>query len=367
MEALTQLNVIEEAKLRLTNAVYAAENGDLHSAVAELTRVLEVQSCVTTIRQFYLSRKGVLRALRKSQLHCHFAVAFVPGVVRNTVEKWSVWYDLLHDWKTVFYWISQCSHCTCTVHTSVFLIQNDLQLRCHFSTIVNLCKCYIRKDVEKWPGRYNELYDYKTALCSFCGVLCNVRLQISPSDASTRNKRAHVLEQIGDIPASIADLRHIAKLRAEHTEPHLQLSLALHRNGDAEESLNAIRECLKLDADDKPCKTHYSFLRKLVKQLQGIQEEINNNQYAECVPKCEAVLKTDPNTPRIVREVNNKLCLCLSKTDGPRAVKLCSALLEQEPNNHDFLLNRAEAFIVNEQFDEGEKKHSEAFSLDIAP
>lgn len=161
------------------------------------------------------------------------------------------------------------------------------------------------------------------------------------------------MEAVGDMPACLADLRQIAKLQAEHTEPHLQLSLALHRNGDAEESLNAIRECLKLDGDYKPCKTHYTFLRKLVKQLQGIQEDINNNLYAECAQKCDKALETDPNTPKIARDINSKLCLCLSKSDGMRGIKVCSALLEQEPNNADFLINRAESFIANEQFEDG--------------
>ena len=80
-----------------------------------------------------------------------------------------------------------------------------------------------------------------------------------------------MFETVGDFPMAIADFRNIAKLQAEQTEPHYTLSLALYKSGDAEESLNAIRECLKLDNDHQACKKHYTFLRKLVKQLQGIK------------------------------------------------------------------------------------------------
>ncbi|XP_055354404.1 dnaJ homolog subfamily C member 3-like [Paramacrobiotus metropolitanus] len=201
--------------------------------------------------------------------------------------------------------------------------------------------------------------DYHTALQEFGRVL-----EISPSDADLHAKRAEIFETVGDMPASIADMRAVVKLRAEQTQPHLQLSLALHRNGDAEESLNAIRECLKLDPDDKPCKTHYTFLRKLVKQLQGIQEDINNNQYAECVQKCDAALKTDSSTPKIVRDINSRQCLCLSKVDAPRGIKVCSALLEQEPDNSEFLMNRGEAYISNEQYEDAVRDFEEAVKSD---
>ena len=92
-------------------------------------------------------------------------------------------------------------------------------------------------------------------------------LQVSPSDPDARNLRAESYEAAGDHPASLSDIRQVAKLQAEHTDPHLRLSLALYKNGEAEESLNAIRECLKLDSDYQPCKKHYTFLRKFVKQL----------------------------------------------------------------------------------------------------
>ena len=87
--------------------------------------------------------------------------------------------------------------------------------------------------------------------------------------------------------------------------------------------------------------------------LQGIQEDMNNNLYAECVKKCDTALTLDKDTERIVRDLNSKLCLCLSKSDGSRGVKVCSALLELEPQNADFLINRAESYIANEQYEEG--------------
>ncbi|OQV20676.1 DnaJ-like protein subfamily C member 3 [Hypsibius exemplaris] len=201
--------------------------------------------------------------------------------------------------------------------------------------------------------------DYHTAVQYFTRAL-----EISPSDPETRNLRAEAYEAAGDYPASLSDIRQVAKLQAEHTEPHLRLSLALYKNGEAEESLNAIRECLKLDADYQPCKKHYTFVRKFVKQLTGIQEDINANQYAECVQKCDVALGLDTETDRIVRDLNGKLCLCASKVDGARGVKVCTALLEIEPENPDYLINRADSFIANEQYEEAVNDFQEAVKHD---
>lgn len=99
-----------------------------------------------------------------------------------------------------------------------------------------------------------------------------------------------------------------------------------------------------------------TLLRKLVKQLQGIQEDINNNKYAECVQRCDTALTVDPSNEAINRDVNRRLCLCASKSDGLRGVKVCSKLLQLEPENSECLINRAEAHILNEEYDDGEKQ-----------
>lgn len=96
-------------------------------------------------------------------------------------------------------------------------------------------------------------------------------------------------------------------------------------------------------------------LRFLIKffNIFFVQEDINNQQYSECVTKADSALSSVEANSRMARDISSKLCLCLSKSDGLRGIKVCSALLELEAQSSDFLANRAEAYILNEQYEEG--------------
>lgn len=43
-----------------------------------------------------------------------------------------------------------------------------------------------------------------------------------------------------------------------------------------------MRECLKLDPDDKKCFTLYKKVKKVNKYVEGLQDKVNNKQYQEC-------------------------------------------------------------------------------------
>lgn len=97
-------------------------------------------------------------------------------------------------------------------------------------------------------------------------------LQECPWNVELRERRAECFEAIGDIPAAIGDLRPTMKMKSDNTNGFLKLSELYYKLGDADESLIAIRECLKLDPDHKNCFTHYKKVKKLAAALKGMQD-----------------------------------------------------------------------------------------------
>ena len=74
-----------------------------------------------------------------------------------------------------------------------------------------------------------------------------------------------------------------------------------------------IRECLKLDPDDKNCQPHYKKVKKLVKQINAAQEAKNNGQYDECLNKAKQFMKTEPSEEFYQLKGEGYLCHCNAK------------------------------------------------------
>lgn len=128
-----------------------------------------------------------------------------------------------------------------------------------------------------------------------------------------KEMRAYVYEQLGDIVSAINDVRSLTRMRADNTEGFLKLSQLSYSLGEPEESLNAIRQCLKLDPDHKKCHDFYKHTKKLVNSLKVINEKIAQSDYGACVDKAKATLKLETQVTPIVFLVKSKLCQCLNK------------------------------------------------------
>ena len=64
--------------------------------------------------------------------------------------------------------------------------------------------------------------------------------------------------------------------------------------GEGDESLQQIRECLKLDPEHKDCYPFYKKVKKVVKFLTSAQEAQTSQDWEECVTAANKVLKNEP-------------------------------------------------------------------------
>ncbi|KAL2081653.1 hypothetical protein ACEWY4_023506 [Coilia grayii] len=180
-------------------------------------------------------------------------------------------------------------------------------------------------------------------------------------DVESRDIRAECFMQMGEMAKAITDLKATSKLRSDNTQAFYKLSSIYYHLGDHETSLDAVRECLKLDPDHKQCFGHYKQVKKLSKQVQSAEELIQQQRYGDAVSKYEAVMKTEPDVPQYVQQAKERICHCLSKDQqGAQAIPVCSEALESEPNNVNVLKDRAEAYLQDEQYEEAIKDFESA-------
>lgn len=131
-----------------------------------------------------------------------------------------------------------------------------------------------------------------------------------------KEMRAHAFEQVGDVIGAINDLRALTRMKSDNTEGYYQLSKLHYLMGEPDESLSAIRECLKLDPDHKLCHNHYKKVKKLANFYKKAAESSENNEFDICVEKLHSALKIEndeQNSARMVLLLKTKLCHCLNK------------------------------------------------------
>ncbi|KAI6222986.1 Tetratricopeptide repeat protein [Aphelenchoides fujianensis] len=146
-------------------------------------------------------------------------------------------------------------------------------------------------------------------------------------DPDLHRKRAKCRKARGDIQNAISDIRAIAKLVPDATDTYLDAAEMYYEVGDVENSLGQVRECLKLNPDHKKCFPFYK----------------------------RDILKFEQNVESVQLDVFRYTCRC-NKEAGhiAEAIQECTEVLKYgDPNDLDVLCDRAEAYILNEQFEKG--------------
>uniref|UniRef100_A0A665V8W3 DnaJ homolog subfamily C member 3-like n=1 Tax=Echeneis naucrates TaxID=173247 RepID=A0A665V8W3_ECHNA len=188
---------------------------------------------------------------------------------------------------------------------------------------------------------------------------------ISPWDPDSRELRADCYIRMGDPQKAIQDLTPTTKLRNDNRAAFLKLSLLHYKLGEHHESLNHIRECLKLDQDDKECFSHYKQVKKLSKQLDSAEGLIQEERYQEAIDKYESVMKTEPDVEFYTNLAKERICFCLVKIKrANEAIDVCSEAHQRTPRNANVLRDRAEAYILNQDYEKAVEDYQEAREFD---
>ncbi|XP_065273312.1 dnaJ homolog subfamily C member 3-like [Emys orbicularis] len=204
----------------------------------------------------------------------------------------------------------------------------------------------------------------RTEYAGAIGILERV-VEISPWDPDAKELRAECHLLLGDYGQAILDLKPTTKLRADNRAAFLKLSQLYYGLGEHEEALAQVRECLKLDQDDKACFAHYKQVKKLSKQLESAEEHVRAQRYEEAIDKYKAAMKTEPQVEVYIIKAKARICHCLSKSKRPQeAIDVCTEAHQRDPRNVFILRDRAEAYILNEEFQRAVEDYQEAKEFD---
>jgi len=113
-------------------------------------------------------------------------------------------------------------------------------------------------------------------------------------------------------------------------------------------------------------------LKAVFKQLQKIKKTIEQGDqlaaqghHTDAAAIFEQARTIDPNHQLVQYQISIKLCRALCQArEGAKAVAACSHAINLQPDNIEGYLQRAEAYIVNEQFQEAVNDASKARQID---
>lgn len=189
-------------------------------------------------------------------------------------------------------------------------------------------------------------------------------LEHVPWDPTLRELRADAYLGLGNVIHAISDIRTLTKLTSDNTAGFYKLSDLHYQLGEATESLNEVRECLKLDPEHSKCFPFYKKLKKVAKFVNAAQEAQNNKDWDECVDSALKVLKNEPSVSMIRFHGHDRLCHCyLQRGESSESVKACGEALkiQEEPRIY---CDRAEAYLEDDMYDEAVSDYRKALDLD---
>ncbi|KFQ98780.1 DnaJ subfamily C member 3, partial [Nipponia nippon] len=193
--------------------------------------------------------------------------------------------------------------------------------------------------------------DYEAAIS-----LLDEILAVCVWDAELRELRAECYIKEGEPSKAISDLKAAAKLKNDNTEAFYKISRIYYQLGDHELSLRARFSFLRVETKG------YKLKNKKKNKLQEHPKEfIREGRYEDAVNKYDAVMKTEPEVPIYATRAKERICHCLSKNQqATEAIKVCTEVLQLEPTNVNALKDRAEAYLLEDLYEEAIKDYETA-------
>lgn len=195
--------------------------------------------------------------------------------------------------------------------------------------------------------------------------LLNQVIDSCPWNADFRELRASAYEQTGELRKAISDLKPTTVLRLDNTKAYLKMSVLWYRLGDISQSLDEIRECLKLDPDQKECYAHYKRVKKLVKAFESGKKLMAEESWTEAIEKLQGVLKKESSIIPLTVEVKLKICECFMKNgEHEEAAETAADVIDIEDDNIPAHMISSDAHTALEDYERAVDDLRRAMEID---
>lgn len=223
----------------------------------------------------------------------------------------------------------------------------------------------IREDINNVQDLIEE-NQYDVALNTLVQII-----EVVPYNAELLKVRAEAFERVGETRRAITDYRTLAKLSVD-AATYLTIARLCFRLGEVEESLNNVRECLKLDPDHKSCMEFYKPVKKLNNHIKNMVNSKNSNDNEDCNTQGQNALKmlskhyqNQPLLP-LIYSIKSVMCHCLSKSaDIAEGIKICDEALERsdEGGIEGIAIDKAEVICDKADLLAEKEEYAEAMKL----
>lgn len=224
----------------------------------------------------------------------------------------------------------------------------------------------VKDDVMTLQDYFDE-GNYQAALKSLEPII-----ELMPFSLELLRLRAGAFERVGDIRRAISDYRTIAKLSVD-TATYLTIAKLCYSLGEVEESLNNVRECLKLDPDHKSCMDFYKPTKKLNNHIQSMLSYKSSKENDDCYSQGKnalKVLKENSKQTPLIYSIQSVMCNCMSKAgDFNKGLKVCDEALENSAeggiegiaiDKPDLICDKADLLADKEDYNEALKLYQES-------
>ncbi|TNN20509.1 DnaJ subfamily C member 3 isoform 1, partial [Schistosoma japonicum] len=205
----------------------------------------------------------------------------------------------------------------------------------------------IRELQDQWENARKsfENSEYKEAL-----VLLNKLVESIDFAEELRELRAKCYLSLGEVQKGLQEMRFGVHLTNDNREGLLRISRIMYDAGFALQAINELRECLRLDQDDKACLSFYKKVNKVAKAITATQEALEAERYSDCIKKAAEIVKFESSNPEYASQANISLCHCHAKSKSADGVPFCESVVEHFPESTEFQLYKAEAYINADRF-----------------
>lgn len=145
-----------------------------------------------------------------------------------------------------------------------------------------------------------------------------------------RELRARCYLSLGDVqkvifvlnycPQGLQEMRFGVHLTNDNREGLLRISQIMYDAGFAVQAVNELRECLRLDQDDKACLSLYKKVNKVAKAITATQEALEAERYSDCIKKASEIVKFESSNTEYANQANISLCHCHAKVSYSYAI-----------------------------------------------
>ncbi|CAH8827630.1 unnamed protein product [Trichobilharzia szidati] len=167
-----------------------------------------------------------------------------------------------------------------------------------------------------------------------------------------RELRAKCYLSLGEVQKGIQEMRFGVHLTNDNREGLLRISQIMYDAGFAVQAISELRECLRLDQDDKACLSFYKKVNKVAKAITATQEALESERYSDCIRIAAEIIKLESSNREYENQANISLCHCHAKSKSADGVPYCESVVRHYPESTEYQLYQAEAYLNADRFDD---------------